>query len=127
MPSNPFAVLEKQQYISLTTFRKSGQEVATPVWFAQVDHKLYVLTDKNSGKAKRIRNNPCVTVAPCNYRGKVLGPSIAGAVRVLGPDEAKAANQALNKKYSWKKRLFELGAALRRKEDTSMYLEIIPA
>ncbi len=127
MRSNPFSILEKQQYISLTTYRKNGQAVLTPVWFAQVDHKLFVMTDKNSGKAKRIRNNPCVSVAPSNYKGTVKGPAVPGSVRVLSSDETKAAIDALNKKYGWQKRLLDLAAALRRKEDTSIYLEIIPA
>ena len=47
-----------RKYISLTTFRKNGTGVATPVWFGEEDEKLYVMTLNKMGKMKRIRNNP---------------------------------------------------------------------
>jgi uncharacterized protein len=52
--SNPFPNLHGHQFMSVTTFRKSGQPVPTPVWFAQVEDKLYVMTQANAGKVKRI-------------------------------------------------------------------------
>ena len=63
-----------QKYLSLTSFRKSGVPVRTPVWFAEAEGKLYLFTNPKSGKAKRIRNNPRVLIAPCTMRGKVTGP-----------------------------------------------------
>jgi PPOX class probable F420-dependent enzyme len=54
-----------RKYISLTTFRKNGVKVATPVWFGEDGDKLYVMTLSKMGKTKRIRNNPRVTVATC--------------------------------------------------------------
>ena len=73
-----FASLQGQKYINLETFRKNGQGVRTPVWFAGepeqgVPEKLYVYSTADSGKAKRIRNNPRVRVAPCDVRGKLFG------------------------------------------------------
>ena len=47
-----------QKYVSLVTFRKNGVPVYTPLWFAEQDGKLYVQTRNDSGKYKRIRNNP---------------------------------------------------------------------
>ena len=67
-----------QKYISLTTFRKTGEKVATPVWFGEDGDKLYVMTRSDMGKTKRIRNNPQVTVAPCTVRGKVTGAEFRG-------------------------------------------------
>ena len=63
--------IQGRKYISLTTFRKTGQAVPTPVWFGEDDGKLYVMSRSDSGKSKRVRNNPQVRVAPCTMRGKV--------------------------------------------------------
>jgi PPOX class probable F420-dependent enzyme len=93
-----------QKYLCLITFRKSGVPDNTPVWFAEEDSKLYVKTRIDSGKSKRIRNNPNVTVAPCTMRGKIIGPQFAGKARILPPDQWKQAQEALNRKY-WLARL----------------------
>jgi hypothetical protein len=93
-----------QKYISLTTFRKTGVAVATPVWFGEEDGKLYVMTRHDMGKAKRIRNNPSVKVAPCTIRGKVTGPEFAATARILSAEEHKRARQTINRKY-WMARI----------------------
>jgi hypothetical protein len=79
--------------------------VSTPVWFAERDVRLYVVTEKKSGKSKRIRNNPKVTVAPCTIRGRVTGPEFAAEARVL-PDgnESAEARKSIRRKY-WLARL----------------------
>ena len=64
--------------MSLISFRKNGTAVPTPVWFSEKDDKLYVMTRSDSGKYKRIRNNPQVRIAPCTMRGKITGPEVAG-------------------------------------------------
>jgi uncharacterized protein len=66
--------LSDQKYISLTTFRRTGAAVATPVWFVQIQHTLYLYTDATAGKVKRIRHHPRVQLAPCTMLGKVKGP-----------------------------------------------------
>ncbi|HUO27068.1 MAG TPA: PPOX class F420-dependent oxidoreductase [Candidatus Aquilonibacter sp.] len=88
-----------QKYISLTTFRKSGAAVATPVWFGQDGEKLYVMTRSDMGKTKRIRNNPQVRVAPCTIRGRVTGPEFPATVRILPAKEHAHARQTINRKY----------------------------
>ena len=93
-----------QKYISLATFRKNGDAVLTPVWFAEADDKLYIKTRNYSGKSKRVRNNPRVKVAPCTIAGKITGPEFPGTARVLPPDKSKVAKQALERKY-WMARL----------------------
>jgi PPOX class probable F420-dependent enzyme len=98
------AVIRGQKYLSLTTFRKNGMPVPTPVWFGEQDDKLYVMTASRLGKAKRIRNNSKVTVAPCTIRGKVTGPEIAATARILPPEEHANARQTINRKY-WLARL----------------------
>src|SRR5580765_185016 len=73
MPSPIPAAIQDQKYVALTTFRKGGTGVATPVWFGEENGKLYVMTRSDMGKTKRIRNNPQVRVAPCTIRGTVTG------------------------------------------------------
>jgi len=93
-----------QKYISLTTFRKTGVAVPTPVWFGEENDKLYVMTRSDMGKFKRIRNNPQVKIAPCTIRGKVTGPEFAATTRILSPDEFAAARRTINRKY-WAARI----------------------
>jgi len=93
------AAIHNQKYISLTTFRKSGVGVSTPVWFGEEDSKLYLMTISKSGKIKRIRNNPQVKVAPCTMSGKITGPEFAAIARLLPPEAHKHARQTVNRKY----------------------------
>jgi uncharacterized protein len=96
--------LKGRKYISLTTFRRNGQAVATPVWFAEVGGKVYVKTRNDSGKTKRIRGNPRVRVAPCTVRGKVIGPEFDARARMLPASDWGQPQQAMNHKY-WLARL----------------------
>ena len=85
-----------QKYISLTTVRKNGTKVATPVWFGEDSDKLYVMTRSTMGKVKRIRNNPLVEVAPCTMRGSVTGDKLFAHARILPPEEHVHARQAID-------------------------------
>jgi hypothetical protein len=98
------AAIHGQKYISLATFRKNGEKVATPVWFGEDGDKLYVMTRSDMGKTKRIRNNPQVKTAPCTIRGKVTGPEYAATARILPLEEHAQARQTINRKY-WMARL----------------------
>ena len=93
------AAIRGQKYISLTTFRKTGVGVATPVWFGEENGKLYVMTISTMGKTKRIRNYPQVKVAPCTIRGKVTGPEFAAKARLLPPEDFPRARKTLTRKY----------------------------
>jgi uncharacterized protein len=104
MSSTIPVAIHNQKYISLTTFRKTGVGVATPVWFGEENDKLYVMTRHDLGKAKRIRNNPQVKVAPCTMSGKVIGAEFAATARILPPEDHKLARQTINRKY-WMARL----------------------
>ncbi len=79
-----------QEFLSLETFRKNGIGVKTPVWFAQEGDALYIWTIGDSGKIKRIRNNPQVNIAPCKRLGKVTGAWMAARASV---DDSAAAVQ----------------------------------
>ena len=99
MPSQIPAAIQGQKYVSLTTFRKTGAGVATPVWFGEDDGKIYVMTLSKMGKTKRIRNNPQVRVAPCTIRGKVTGAEFAATARLLPPEEHARARKTITRKY----------------------------
>jgi len=100
-------------YISLESFRKNGQGVATPVWFAEEGGILYFYSEAESGKVKRIRNNPQVRIAPCDARGRLKGDSVEAAARILEGDEARHADDLLNAKYGFQKRLLGFFAKFR--------------
>ena len=104
MASQVPSAIAGQKYISLTTFRKMGVGVATPVWFGEDGGKLYVMTRGTMGKTKRIRNNPKVQVAPCTMSGKVTGDQFPATARILPLEEQPHARQAINRKY-WMARI----------------------
>jgi uncharacterized protein len=91
--------IRQQRYISLITFRKNGVPVPTPVWFGELNGRLYVMTRTISGKYKRIRNNPQVSIAPCTMRGKVTGPEFAASARILPQDQWTVAKKTITDKY----------------------------
>ena len=124
-PPHPFEALEGHTYVSLTTFRKSGEEVSTPLWFALADGRLYATTPRDSGKMKRIRNNPRVRLTPCNARGKPKGESVEGLARVLEEEQAPERGvAAFQEKYRRGLRLFHLFG---RTEIGEITLEVNPA
>jgi uncharacterized protein len=119
-----FAAFAGQKYLILETFKKSGQGVKTPVWFAAEpsvaldsnDARLYVYTIGAAGKLKRIRNNPRVSVAPCDMRGGLKGEWVAARAEILSGAEADHGMQLLNKKYVPWKQLLDFFAMFRKRE-----------
>jgi hypothetical protein len=109
-----------QKYICLITFRRTGDADSTPVWFAEKGDKLYVKTRRDSGKSKRIRNNPRVRVAPCTIRGKVTGPEFEASARILPEETSTDARDAIEKKY-WLARL-----SLSNKQNVYLEIEVKP-
>ncbi len=96
--------LAGEKYINLETYRKSGRGVRTPVWFVESGSGdgsiLYVRTSDDTGKYKRIRNNPSVQIAPCDMRGSVKGSWVKGEARIANEEEEKLkAFKMLEKKY----------------------------
>ena len=95
--------LAGEKYINLETYRKDGRGVRTPVWFVESSSGdgsiLYVRTSDDTGKYKRIRNNPSVQVAPCDMRGSVKGKWVKGEARIASEEEKLKAFKMLEKKY----------------------------
>ena len=121
--NNVFVALQGHGFISLTTFRKSGKAVVTPVRFALESGKVYVSTGLKAGKVRRIRRNPRVQLAPCTIRGEVVGPTLEAMARILSVDEEVLARNALKQVVpSW--RLFTFLQKLRGA--SGVYLEIAP-
>lgn len=91
-----------EKYVLLTTFRKNGDAVATPVWIIGLpDGTGGFTTEDSSGKVKRIRNSPAVTLQPCSMRGKVQpGSAVVNATaEVLLGDDAHRIRAAVRRKY----------------------------
>ena len=113
-----------QKYLNLETFKKNGDGVKTPVWFAadpsaSLDSgaaKIYAYTIGVSGKVKRVRNNPRVKITPCNMSGKVLGEWVEARAEIISGEEAAHGMQLLNKKYFPWKQLLAVFAFFSRRE-----------
>ncbi len=106
--TDPLALLNDHLYMSLTTFRKNGEAVPTPVWFARVGERLFVMTQGRSGKVKRLAQNSRVMVAPCTVNGALLGPAIDASGEVIAHSERIAlADGALSAKYGAEKARFD--------------------
>ncbi|RZU31252.1 PPOX class F420-dependent oxidoreductase [Blastococcus saxobsidens] len=91
--------LPRSEYVSLTTFRRTGVPVATPVWAAADGDTLVVWTRADSGKVKRLRHTTRVTVAPCDVRGRVQGPAVDGEAEFVAPADRPRALAALRRDY----------------------------
>ncbi|MFB6614615.1 PPOX class F420-dependent oxidoreductase [Streptomyces sp. NPDC085524] len=108
--------LNRARYVSLTTFRKDGTPVATPVWAVADAGELYVWTRTETWKVKRIRNNGRVTVAPCDVKGRVAegAPVLEGEARLLDEAGLKRVRKLMSRKYTWQFWALDLpGAAIR--------------
>lgn len=111
-------------YLNLETYRKNGQAVATPVWFVQEQDTFYVRTVADSGKIKRIRNNPRVRVMPCGMRGEPEGEWVEGYAREADAAQAGHARKLFDKKYGLRKKLFELVNRLDESKMTIIVIQI---
>ena len=103
--TSTLAEMADEQFVSLTTFRRSGAPVATVVWIARDGDALVVTTVADSGKVKRLRNDPRVELRPSNRRGAVAddAPVVTGVAAVVPPDERATA--ALRRKYGLQYRI----------------------
>ncbi len=97
---------DRDRYVNLSTFRKDGTEVRTPVWIAAAEGVPVVYTNATSWKVKRIRNNTQVRLAPCTARGDIRGDWVDATAQVVDGDAGRDRGiQALIDKYGWQMRL----------------------
>jgi uncharacterized protein len=87
------------KYLNITSYKRSGTAVATPVWFVEQDGRLLVETDAASGKVKRIRHNPAVLVAECSASGRLRGGQLSAVAELLPQTEVARVHRLILAKY----------------------------
>jgi uncharacterized protein len=121
-----FGSLDAHHHCLLVTYKRDGSPVPTPVWFARDadGRRLYVWTEQEAFKAKRLRHDPRALLAPCTSRGAPLGPPIAAHGRVLDTDaEQRHAADTIRAAWGPLRRLFERAS---RPVTPVVYLELVP-
>ena len=126
--TNALTAMGHESFVSLTTFRASGEPVSTPVWIGhdggenEDDGDLLVLTPADSGKVKRLRSDPRVELRPCDRRGRVEdgAPMVPAVVEILdSPAGVEAVREVMRRKYGAEYLLFMvIEAMVRRRSHT---------
>lgn len=93
--------LGRSRHVSLTTFRRDGTGVVTPVWLAVRGDELVIVSDASAGKVKRIRRDPRVTVTACDFRGRIApgAPIAEGTARLLDDAGTQAVRALIARRY----------------------------
>lgn len=96
-----WAEVGRASYVSFTSYRKDGTPISTPVWIAPDGGDLYFFSDTGAWKVKRVRNNPAVTLQPCDVRGRVKegAPLVSGLAEVLDHAETPRVRRIVSRKY----------------------------
>jgi PPOX class probable F420-dependent enzyme len=105
------------KYLLLTTYRKNGTTVPTPVWVVRDGDALGVWTVADSWKVKRVRNRDDVLVGPCDVRGNPTGGTVPARAEILDATGSAAYRRLIARKYGVLGRLTLLGSRLRRGSD----------
>jgi PPOX class probable F420-dependent enzyme len=95
------AEIAASKQISLTTYRKDGTPVATPVWHVAHGDTVTTVSAADAGKVKRIRRNPEVEIVACDIRGNVAPAAqrVRGTAVLLPPSETENARRVLARRY----------------------------
>ncbi|WP_188109787.1 PPOX class F420-dependent oxidoreductase [Pseudohalioglobus sediminis] len=118
---------EAGEYMSFATLKKSGDFVATPVWFAPLDGAYYVFSAGDAGKVKRLRNFSDARIARCTVTGRVTGETFdADAYLLDTPEDEATALRALHKKYGMKMKFTDVLSALTGKKQKRAYIRVVP-
>ncbi len=112
------------KYTLLTTFRRDGSPVFTPVLTGFDGGRVYVRTERGSGKVKRLRREPGALASPCTGPGRPVGPPLRMRGRVLPANEAPRAERALATRHGLDRAFFELFFDVLRVD--MCYLELVP-
>ena len=110
--------LVRAQFISFTTYRTSGEAVATPVWFSIISKPdtISIETGAQTGKVKRIRKTARVTLASCTVLGRIAGETFEARAHVVSDeDELQKAEEALARRYGWRRKLASSFSAVMHK------------
>ncbi|WP_375488642.1 PPOX class F420-dependent oxidoreductase [uncultured Mycobacterium sp.] len=125
--SPTFADIAQSEYILLTTFTKDGRPKPTPIWAAPDGDRLLVITEEKSWKVKRIRNNPRVTLAACDLRGRPKSDAVEATAAILDKSHTAAVYHAIGKRYGVVGRVFNFFSKLRGGMHNNVGLELRPA
>jgi uncharacterized protein len=124
MTDESLDALRHTKTVLLTTYKRDGTPVATPVSIAfDGDRAVFRSYDK-AWKTKRLRRNPNVEVAPSNMRGAPTGPGISAQARLLTGDEARRAAKALARRHRFLQALL-VPAAHRLMRYRTMHYELV--
>lgn len=127
MNANETDFIEGGNYISLATRKRSGEWVATPVWFAPDKGSYYVFSAGDAGKVKRLRNFSDSRIAACTVTGTLTGELHDARAYVLDkPAEETLALAALRRKYGWQMLLADFFSNLTGKMKRRVYVRIDP-
>ncbi|PPK67597.1 PPOX class F420-dependent oxidoreductase [Actinokineospora auranticolor] len=118
--------LTNPNYLLVTTRKRDGSTVPTPVWVVREGADLVIWTVRDSGKVKRIRNDPRVTVAPCDARGNPTGPASPATARLLDDAESDRGRKRIQRKYGAMGWLVVQGSRLRRGTTGTICVAITP-
>jgi uncharacterized protein len=118
------APVRSSKTILLTTYKRDGTAVGTPVSIAFDGDRAFFRTYDRAGKARRLRNNPRVLVAPSTLRGQVTGPAVQARATLLDGAQARVAARALARRHRLLQAvLVPLGHRLRRYQTLHYELE----
>ncbi|CBG68012.1 MULTISPECIES: PPOX class F420-dependent oxidoreductase [Streptomyces] len=112
------------KYLLLTTYRKNGTTVPTPVWVVRDGDALGVWTVADSWKVKRVRNRADVLVGPCDVRGNPTGGNVPARAEILDAAGSAAYRGLIARKYGVLGRLTLLGSRLRRGSDGTVGIRV---
>ena len=125
MKSEKAEFLDGENYISFSTKKRSGDFVATPVWFAPHKGSYYLFSATDVGKVKRLRNFSESAIAPCTMRGTVTGQWIDTEAVLLETQEDKdTALQALRRKYGLQMKIGDIFSRITGKMDKRAYIKV---
>jgi len=111
-------------YVLVTSYRKDGRAVPTPVWVVRDGDAIAIWTVHDSGKVKRIRRDGTVLVGPCDLRGRLTGEEVPGQAVILTPPESARIKELLKQKYGLTGRITLWGSKIRRGEDGTLGIRI---
>lgn len=121
---NGFDELRRYEHCLVVTYRKDGTPMPQPVWPGYDGDRVYLWTEVQAYKAKRLRRNPEALIAPCSFRGKPLAPPIAARGRILETAAERAhAEAVIRSQWGWKRKAF---AAASRPLTDVHYIELVP-
>ncbi|MBN0042627.1 PPOX class F420-dependent oxidoreductase [Streptomyces actuosus] len=124
MDSTSVDRLAAGKYLLITSYRKNGTAVATPVWVVSDGEALGAWTAADSWKVKRIRARGDILVGPCDMRGRPTGEQVPATAELCGAEATARYRRLIARKYGLVGRLTLFGSRLRRGQDGTVGIRI---